>query len=261
MNQWLVYQGEGAHVGPVPTDLLVRGIAAGRVPKDAHIAKAGSAEWKPLMTIPEIASALEALGDQEAPPGSIGLAPILEAPAPPAAPEPPMSEADATEVHRRDEAMKLALSRPVSVAPPKPPSPPTRSTNPPALRPSGSMAIAPSRSVIPAAVPVAPPPVVPPPPNTVKTLPPEQPAVRPSLPPPPPPPLVALATPAASAPPAAEPTKDEAKKPAVDPKLAMLLPLGIFGVFVVLSLFVVVYALVFKPKPVSAETSSEVTRP
>jgi hypothetical protein len=244
VSQWFVYQGEGSHVGPVSTDLLVRGIAAGRVPQDAHVAMAGSTEWKPLMTVSELVIALEAL-DEDAPPASLALDPIPASPPPP--PEPPASEADATEVHRRDEAMKimLAKARPAAVSPPKPPA---RSNHPPPLRPSGSMAIAPSKSAIPAAAPVdkapavpaAAPPVVPPPPNTVKTLHTEPLPQPPSFAPP-------AQSPSNAPPPfvAAVAAKEEPKKPVVDPKLTLLLPLGIFGVFVVLSLFVVVYALVF----------------
>ena len=65
--------------------------------------------------------------------------------------------------------------------------------------------------------------------------------------------------------PAEDPTKDEPKKPAVDPKLAMLLPTATFGVFAFLSIVVLVYALVAKPKPASAEApaadQSSVKRP
>ena len=66
---------------------------------------------------------------------------------------------------------------------------------------------------------------------------------------------------------AAPPAKDEPKKPLVDPKLALLIPFGIFAAFAFLSLIVVVYALIFKPKPISAESSgasepaSAVTQP
>ena len=76
----------------------------------------------------------------------------------------------------------------------------------------------------------------------------------------------------ASAPPAA-PAADvtppgfaaaEPKKPAVDPKLAIALPLGIFAVFVLLSLFVVLYALVVRPRTgaaPNAESPAAVTPP
>jgi hypothetical protein len=62
--------------------------------------------------------------------------------------------------------------------------------------------------------------------------------------------LATLASVAPPSPPAAEakPAADAPKKPLVDPKLALLLPLGVFGAFAVLTLFVVLYALVIRPR-------------
>ena len=123
MNQWFVYQGEGSHVGPVSTELLVRGVAAGRVPKDAHVAMAGSTEWAPLMTIEEIASAL-GIANEDAPPNSLELPRIPPTRVPPDEIE---SEVDPTEVIRRDEMLKAGLAlkaRSPSGAPPVPPKPP-----------------------------------------------------------------------------------------------------------------------------------------
>src|SRR5262245_54383222 len=58
MTQWFVYGSEGSAVGPVHTDLLARGVIAGRVPRDAHVAAAGDSRWFPMLSVPEIADAL-----------------------------------------------------------------------------------------------------------------------------------------------------------------------------------------------------------
>jgi hypothetical protein len=249
VNQWFVYQGEGSHVGPVSTDLLVRGITAGRVPKDAHVAMAGSSAWAPLMTIEEIVVALGVAND-DAPPNSLELVRVAPTRVPPDEIE---SEADPTEVIRRDEMLKAGMAlkaRSPSGGPPKPPMlvraslpPGGQSSAPPPLRPSGSMAIAPSKPAMVAAKPVSasipppppPPPPVPPPPNTMTMLQPQPVSVAP--------PPVAVAPVAAAAPAVA----DAPKKPVVDPKLALWLPLATFGLFVFLSLIVVAISFVKRP--------------
>ena len=312
MNQWLVYQAEGTHVGPVTTELLVRGLAAGRVPKDAHVALAGSTQWQPVMAVGELVTALDDLALEPDPAAagaaSVGLPAVPSSPAPPAPPpEAPGSEGDATEVIRRDDALRAALGRVrgPSSSPPKAPMPARSSTVAPSLRPSGTMGIAPSRPSIPAAAtpvaplaPALPAPSVPPPlpPTSFVPPPPPPPAPPPapqppgpgSLPPfaagpaaslgtlafaappaPPAPPAPASPVVAASAPPVLAapppPAADAPKTPPVDPKLAIALPLGTFGIFVVLTLFVVLYALVIRPRmksvPQGAEAPAAVTPP
>ena len=153
---WLVYQAEGEHVGPVTTELLVRGLATGRVPRDARVAPAGTTRWQPVMTIGELAAALDALDLEK------GLEPAATsaAPSPAPLPEPTASEADATEVIRRDETLQYALNRgrgtATSSPPPKPPTPPrTTTAPPPPHRPSARMGSVPSKPAM-LAVPVTP---------------------------------------------------------------------------------------------------------
>lgn len=60
---WVVSNGE-VTIGPVRTELLLRGIRHGRVPEDCQVRAAGSEEWRPLHKLREVA-ALQGL------PGSI----------------------------------------------------------------------------------------------------------------------------------------------------------------------------------------------
>jgi hypothetical protein len=43
---WWVTKGNQVPVGPVSTDLLLRGIGAGRVPKDALVCEVGGSSWR-----------------------------------------------------------------------------------------------------------------------------------------------------------------------------------------------------------------------
>jgi hypothetical protein len=61
---WVVSNGE-VTIGPVRTELLLRGIRHGRVPLDCQVRAAGSDEWRPLEALREVA----ALQGQ---PGSVG---------------------------------------------------------------------------------------------------------------------------------------------------------------------------------------------
>ena len=61
---WVVSNGE-VTIGPVRTELLLRGIRHGRVPLDCQVRAAGSDEWRPLDALREVA----ALNGQ---PGSVG---------------------------------------------------------------------------------------------------------------------------------------------------------------------------------------------
>ncbi len=74
---WVVSNGE-VTIGPVRTELLLRGIRHGRVPADCQVRAAGSDQWRPLSQLREVA-ALNGL------PGSIqafqlAAAEIAEAP-------------------------------------------------------------------------------------------------------------------------------------------------------------------------------------
>jgi hypothetical protein len=52
---WVVSNGE-VTIGPVRTELLLRGIRHGRVPLDCHVRAAGSDEWRPLDALREVAA-------------------------------------------------------------------------------------------------------------------------------------------------------------------------------------------------------------
>ena len=52
---WIVSNGE-VTIGPVRTELLLRGIRHGRVPPDCQVRAAGSDEWRPLEALREVAA-------------------------------------------------------------------------------------------------------------------------------------------------------------------------------------------------------------
>jgi hypothetical protein len=63
MSDWKV-RIPGRHaIGPVSTELLVRGIAAGRVPLDAEVSEVGRDAWQPLSSVDEF---FEAMGLDDA---------------------------------------------------------------------------------------------------------------------------------------------------------------------------------------------------
>ena len=62
MNRWWVTQRGREPIGPVETDLVVRGIAAGKVPGDALVCPVGGNRWEPLDAVPPFARALAKLG-------------------------------------------------------------------------------------------------------------------------------------------------------------------------------------------------------
>ncbi|HEX6764309.1 MAG TPA: DUF4339 domain-containing protein, partial [Polyangiaceae bacterium] len=54
---WVVSNGD-VEVGPVRTELLVRGVRHGRVPPDCRVRAAGSDDWRPVDHVREVAGAL-----------------------------------------------------------------------------------------------------------------------------------------------------------------------------------------------------------
>jgi hypothetical protein len=56
-RSWVVSNGE-VEIGPVRTDLLVRGVCNGRVPPDCQVREAGSDDWRPVDQVREVAGAL-----------------------------------------------------------------------------------------------------------------------------------------------------------------------------------------------------------
>jgi len=54
---WIVSDGN-VEIGPVRTELLVRGVVHGRVPPDCHVRVAGSDAWRPVARVREVAGVL-----------------------------------------------------------------------------------------------------------------------------------------------------------------------------------------------------------
>ena len=124
MTDWYIYQVNGNHVGPVPTDLLVRGIVAGKVPRDSHITSPGDIQWHQLLTVPEVT---QALGDLErsglpVPPRPLASVPPAGPPAADAAPPIPLGTP--RPAARAPAPMPPQATAPVAPAPPAPPVPP-----------------------------------------------------------------------------------------------------------------------------------------
>ena len=51
--EWWVTTGDRAPIGPVSTELLLRGLDAGEVPKDALVCEVGGTTWKMIGSVPE----------------------------------------------------------------------------------------------------------------------------------------------------------------------------------------------------------------
>ncbi|HEY8073076.1 MAG TPA: GYF domain-containing protein [Labilithrix sp.] len=186
---------------------------------------------------------------------------------PSAAPKPPPASRSGgppsvgpQSVSRASSAAVAPLAPRVPSIPPEPIRPTAPSVPPPPDAPSAALAPPPARATSPSVPPrtpsVPPFPIAPPPtgapPVMVPSVPPPPVALIPSAPPPMNASVIAapvtspMPLTASAPPPGTSPKKDEPKKPALDPRLMMLLPLGIFGVFAFLSLLVVIYALVTK---------------
>src|SRR5688500_8771734 len=83
MKDWYVYQADGNHIGPVSTDLLARGLLAGKVPRDAHVGAMGDAKWQPLLEVAEIQAATRALEGTPIQPRPVSSVPPAPPPADP----------------------------------------------------------------------------------------------------------------------------------------------------------------------------------
>jgi hypothetical protein len=66
IREWYVCTRGSEPVGPVSTELVARGIIAGKVPRDALIARVGDSVWQRVLRVPEITAALEMLALQAA---------------------------------------------------------------------------------------------------------------------------------------------------------------------------------------------------
>lgn len=58
MSEWFVYQPNGQHVGPMTGAALARGVLEGRIPMDAHVARAGATSWQVVTNVAEVSTTL-----------------------------------------------------------------------------------------------------------------------------------------------------------------------------------------------------------
>jgi hypothetical protein len=119
MNWW-VTQGDRQPVGPVSTELLLAGIEARKVPRDALICEVGGSQWKWIGDIAPFTEALAKLKDaRRFDPDSERI--VLDlAPLPASESEPPLKGDRGVPLRRFDESAE----RTVAELPPFPPSEP-----------------------------------------------------------------------------------------------------------------------------------------
>ena len=213
MKEWFIFQGEGNPAGPFTTELLARGILAGKVARDAYVAGPGDPQWVGVMTVAEVAAMVDSMERSGAPVQPRPINTVPPAPAP--------------KRDTRPEEFKPLFD----MAPTPPPIAPA---------PSQPQPNTPSRPAFapPAYVDGAPEPT--PPPAQAAALAPA-PAPAPSPAPAAAPAPAPAAAPAPEAKPAeakpAEAKKEEPKAPPLSPKFR-LIPIGIFAVCFVLSIVV-----------------------
>lgn len=67
MNSWFVSVEKGGPLGPVSTDFVVRALLAGNVSPHARVALGSpTAEWRPIMSVPEMIEAVSVAGNKAA---------------------------------------------------------------------------------------------------------------------------------------------------------------------------------------------------
>ena len=59
MGDWYVFQHDGAHLGPWPTDGVAHQILAGRLSAEVWVAAPGGSQWMRALDVPEIAALID----------------------------------------------------------------------------------------------------------------------------------------------------------------------------------------------------------
>jgi hypothetical protein len=57
--EWWVTHGDRKPIGPVTTELLLQGIGADMIPRDALVCEVGGTTWKPILKVPPFSIALD----------------------------------------------------------------------------------------------------------------------------------------------------------------------------------------------------------
>src|SRR5258707_1190292 len=68
MADWYVIAEDGEPVGPVETELVVRGISAGKIPLGSKVCAVSETTWMSLSAVPEFAAAIRAVAPPPPPP-------------------------------------------------------------------------------------------------------------------------------------------------------------------------------------------------
>ncbi|MBI5535893.1 MAG: DUF4339 domain-containing protein [Deltaproteobacteria bacterium] len=236
MKEWFIYQGEGNPAGPFTTELLARGILAGKVAKDAYVACQGDPQWVAVMSVAEVAAAVQAMESSGAPvqPRPINTVPPAPVPKRDTKPEefkPLFDPGSATAPGAQPPAPPAPASAAKPLAPPAylAGAPASGSAPAPLAPPASQGAPAPAAAPSPVAAPAAPAPAPAPAPEAAAPAPAPAPAPAAAAP-------AAQPAPAAEAKPA-EAKKEEPKAPPLSPKYRMI-PVAIFGICFVLSVVI-----------------------
>ena len=136
MAEWLVRQGGGDAIGPVSTELVIRGIEAGKVAITAEVCRVGTHDWMPLEFVEEFAHVAV---DEEAAtrvtdsPWFLDGGPLPSAPRRPPPPPPRSSPG------RPPPPPVRSAPRAPAPPPPAPPAPPRVAPPAPAARAYGEV--------------------------------------------------------------------------------------------------------------------------
>lgn len=82
MAEWYIYQATGNPAGPFSTDLLAMGVAAGKVARDAYVARQGDPQWTEIMQVLEVGEAVHSIEAADGPPPSAPINTVPPAPPP-----------------------------------------------------------------------------------------------------------------------------------------------------------------------------------
>jgi len=82
LAEWYIYQATGNPAGPFSTDLLAMGVAAGKVSRDAYVARQGDPQWTEIMQVLEVGAAVHSIEAADGPPPSAPINTVPPAPPP-----------------------------------------------------------------------------------------------------------------------------------------------------------------------------------
>lgn len=188
MTRWFIHQATGAPLGPYPTDVVAQGLIDSKIGRDAYVAAEGDAQWQQITKVGEIVVATRKLqsaarAPSEERPAAINTVPPAPPPSPSAVPPVRVPKLPAMTIALYPAPPPRAPAAQDAPAPDSAPVPPPRTVPPPASS-SNRQAAAPfavAAHTAPAQTPVLPPVHAPSPAASPWTAPPSAPAAEPVL--------------------------------------------------------------------------------